>query len=534
MTAAPALAQSAGDPVDDELLVEYLPGEAPDGMSLALEAAGAISARAFLPQGLALSSHPLADWRHVILAPGTDDDAAMAEIAADPSVESVIPNVWGEALVTPNDPQFPSQWSLHNTGQTGGTPDADVDGPEGWDSQTLAAPVVIAITDTGIDYTHPDLAGNMWNNPGEVPGNGVDDDGNGIVDDVFGADFFNGDADPFDDSFSGHGTHVAGTAGAVGNNGVGVTGVAWDVQLMAVKWISGGSFGVGTCAGAIDAVVYSILEGADVINASWRMPDCATLEDAIDLAGSQGILFVAAAGNFLSDNDVFPMEPATFPLLNILAVAATDDDDQLAWFSNFGDETVEIAAPGMNILSTLPGGGYGLLSGTSMAAPHVSGVAALILARHPEITIQELKTSIVLGGNSLPSLAGLVLERRRLNLARALNSSDTWAGSTATHWTCDDGVDNDGDGLTDFPEDPGCAAPFDPADPFAEEDPACDDGLDNDGDGRIDFPDDPNCGSASDDREARPGGSCGIGFELALVLLPLMGLRRLRRRRGGG
>ncbi len=480
----------AGDPVPNELLVKFLPGQAPAGLSLGLEAAGATQIRSFLPEGSVLSSHPLAQWRHVVLAPGSDEAASIAAIAADPSVESVIPNVWGEALAFPNDPQLSAQWGLHNTGQTGGTADADIDAPEAWDLETSASAVVVAITDTGIDFTHPDLAANMWNNPGEIAANGLDDDGNGIVDDVFGANFVGALAtgNPLDDN--GHGTHVAGIAGAVGNNGIGVSGVAQSVQLMAVKWIN--FVGLGTCAGAIDAVIYATLEGADVINASWRMPDCATLKDAIDLAGSQGILFVAAAGNFSNDNDVVPLEPATFQLLNILAVAATDDDDQLAALSNFGGSSVEVAAPGVQVLSTLPGGGFGLLSGTSMAAPHVAGVAALILARHPGITVDELKTSIVLGGDQPPGLAGKVLQGRRLNALGALAASDFWAGTGVNQWVCDDGLDNDGDGLVDFPADPQCGAVF----PDNSEAPTV----------------------------------CGIGFELAFLLPLLMALRVAVRR----
>ncbi len=514
LAAGPAFAQSAGDPVPGELLVKFRPGQAPDGMTPALAAAGAARVRSFLPEGSALSSHPRAQWRHVVLTAESDDAAAMAAIAADPAVESVIRNVWFEVFGLPNDPEFSSQWGLHNTGQTGGTPDADIDAPEAWDIETGDPSVVIAITDSGVDYRRPDLAANMWRNPGEIEGNGVDDDGNGIADDVFGANFVPDvpTGDPLAIglfALPSHGTHVAGIAGAVGNNSLGVTGVAQRVRLMAVKWID--FAGMGTCDKALDAVYYAILNGADVINASWGGPadefNCAALEDAIRIAGSQNILFVAAAGNDGTDNDVVTIQPASFRLENLIAVAATDRDDERAVFnetmsSNFGDERVQVAAPGKDVLSTVnsdyamhqealgfPHPGFSFFMGTSMAAPHVSGVAALLLSRHPNLTPGELKTAIVLGGDQIESLQGKVLQGRRLNAAGALIASDSAAGSEL--WVCDDGIDNDGDGLVDFPDDPECSAVF------------------------------------PDASEATPG-TCGLGFELAFLLPLLLGLHARR------
>ncbi len=365
LAAASAFAQTAGDAVDHELLVKFHAGQVPLTLDVSLQSAGVVELRHFPTDGLALSTHPAAQWVHVILAPDSDDEAAIEAIASSPAVELVNRNIRLEALGIPNDLHFAQQWSLLNTGQAGGTPGADIDAPAAWDLQTSAPAVVVAITDTGIEYTHPDLAANMWQNPGEVPGNGIDDDGNGIVDDVFGANFSGSGppGDPMDDNIDrlfgipvSHGTHVAGIVGAVGNNGLGVSGVVQNVRLMAVKFLD--RFGDGDCARAISAVSYSIQKGADVINASWGgRPEafkCTALRDWIALAGTQNILFVAAAGNDGTDNDLVEVQPASFRLRNLIAVAATDRNDELAVFnstqsSNFGASRVQIAAPGKEI-----------------------------------------------------------------------------------------------------------------------------------------------------------------------------------------
>lgn len=505
-SAGQALGQVAGDPVPNQLLVKYVPGGMPAGVSRALPTWSGAEIRPFLREGLLLSSHPITQWAHVILPPGTNDASALAAFASDPAVELVVPNTYGELLAIPNDPQFAQQWGLHNTGQSGGTPGSDVDAVAAWDMQSGDESVVVAIVDTGIDYHHPDLAANMWRNPGEIPANGIDDDGNGVIDDVFGASFVGAgfvapSGDPRDADAGSHGTHVAGIVGAVANNGVGTAGVAWNVRLMAVKWIGQGLFGpTGTCEGAIYSIIYATLMGADVINASWRNPCGAPLRDAIRFAGSQNVLFVAAAGNDGDNNDLVPVEPAGFRVLNVIAVAASDELDQRAVFSsfqssNFGPNRVQIAAPGKQILSTLRNGGYGYASGSSMAAPHVAGVAALIFARHPGIAAKDVKTSLVLGGDQLIGLDGLVLQGRRLNARGALLNSDAWVGAPGNPWACDDGIDNDEDGLVDHPADPGCNAVF---------------------------PD----GSESS--------SCGSGFQVALLaplVFPLRsGLRRTRSR----
>jgi subtilisin family serine protease len=481
LAGSPAQGQSDGERVPNELLVKFLRGQMPGPSGDRLASAGVLEVRPLLSQEMlrswadreaagldrahveAVFDHPMTQWAHVILAPGTDDAAATAAIVEDDAVEDVLPNVYGELHQTvPNDPQFGQQWGLLNTGQTNGTTDADIDAELAWDLQTGSPAVVVAISDTGINYNHPDLAPNMWRNPGEIAGNGIVDDGNGIVDDVFGANYAGSTPTGNPNDTIGHGTHVAGIVGAVGNNGTGVAGTAWTVRLMAVKFIDGSS---PTCAGAINTINYATLMGAHVINGSWRLPCGEALRNAIALAGQQNILFVTSAGNSGANNDITSNEPATFRLMNLIAVAATDHHDQRAIFtssqsSNYGSSRVQIAAPGKSIRSTFLSTNYATLSGTSQASPLVAGVAALVIARHPGIAVDDLKTALVLGGDQLASLDGLVVQGRRLNARGALIVSDTWVGSSVNAWECDDGVDNDGDGLVDFPDDPDCTYVF--------------------------------------------------------------------------
>ena len=289
-------------------------------------------------------------------------------LVKDPNVEAVSLNYKRHLLQTyPNDPYFDELWGLNNTGQTGGKVDADIDAPEAWDTFTGSTNVVVAVIDTGVDYTHEDLAANMWVNEAEKNGTpGVDDDGNGFVDDVYGYDFAgddygNNDPDPMD--IHGHGTHVSGTIAAVGNNAKGVVGVNWRARIMALKMFRPSLAGYDS--DAIEAIDYAVMMKKDygvnivAINASWGGYGYdALLKDAIKGAGEVGIVFVAAAGNDDNDNDVNPEYPASYDLPNVVAVAATNDDDNLAWFSNYGFLSVDLAAPGVSILSTLPGGGY--------------------------------------------------------------------------------------------------------------------------------------------------------------------------------
>ena len=311
-----------------------------------------------------------------------------------------------------NDPSYDQQWGL---------PEMDV--PEAWDTTMGSSTHVVAVIDTGVDYSHPDLTANMWTNPGEIPGNGIDDDGNGFVDDVHGFDFANDDGDPMDDND--HGTHVAGTIAATGNNGVGVVGVAPNTQIMALKFMNADGF--GSTSDAVRALNYATLMkdsyGVDVIvtNNSWGGGGFSqSLHDAIATSGQQDILFVAAAGNETNNNDVSPSYPANYDLDNVISVAATDSNDALASFSNSGVQTVHVAAPGVGILSTLAGGGYGSMSGTSMAAPHVAGVAALAAAIMPDATAAEIRQAITQGVDSVPQLTNSVSTGGRVNAHQSL------------------------------------------------------------------------------------------------------------------
>jgi hypothetical protein len=348
----------------------------------------------------------------------------------NPNIEYAEPNYIVHTYITPNDPDFEQLYGLHNTGQTGGTPDADIDAPEVWDipSGNENNPVVIAVIDTGVDYNHEDLIGNMWQNPGEVDGNNTDDDGNGYVDDVNGWDFFNDDNDPMDDHS--HGTHCAGTIGAVGDNGLGVVGVNWNIKIMPLKFLDAN--GYGTTADAIEAISYATIMGVDVMSNSWGGGGHSqALKDAIAAANGVEILFVAAAGNSASNNDSSPHYPSNYNIPNVVAVAATDHNDEKASFSSYGPESVDLGAPGVDIYSTVPADGYAFKSGTSMATPHVSGVAGLIRDRFPTLTIDQLKLRLLYSTDPIPSLDGITLTGGRLNAFNSLEDDTTPPGGVA-------------------------------------------------------------------------------------------------------
>ena len=382
------------------------------------------------------------------LTAGGDVDAAIAKLSKDPRVRYAEPNHVITADSLPNDPSFGNTWGLDNTGQTingaPGTPDADIDAPEAWNVTTGSPNVTVAVIDTGVDWTHPDLSSQIWINPGEncsgCRNDGVDNDHNGFVDDWHGWDFVNNDNNPMDDH--GHGTHVAGTIGAAGNNGVGLAGVNWNVRIMPVKFLN--AQGSGTDAGAVSAVLYAAQNGADVMNNSWASSDYSqALADAITVADRHNSLFVAAAGNDGTDNDASPTYPASYDNPNVVSVAATDNDDNRAFFSNTGRRSVDLGAPGVDIYSTWPNGGYQYESGTSMATPHVAGAAALAKAAFPSASAVGLKALLLATVDPEPALATATSSGGRLNVGNAVACAGTpqvWIDSPGPGFVVDVGT----------------------------------------------------------------------------------------------
>ncbi len=398
------------------LIVGFAKGTTPSERATVVRAAGA---------------RPLRSWSaiHALLieAPAPNVAAIEGRLHSSRSVRYVEPDSVLRADAVPNDPLFTDLWGFNNTGQTinfvSGTPDADIDAPEAWGVSTGSSSVTVGVIDTGIDTTHPDLAANIWINPGEdCPGcrtDGIDNDHNGYVDDWRGWDFVNHDNNPYDDN--GHGTHVAGTIGAVGNNGIGVTGVNWNVRLMPLKFL--GSDGRGFTSDAISALLYATANGADVTNNSYGGDGYSqAMLDAISSADQQGSLFVAAAGNSALNMDTHPSYPAAYSAPNVISVAATTNTDQRASFSNYGPTTVDLGAPGQDIESTMPGGGYQYLSGTSMATPQVVGAAALVRAAVPGSSAAGLKGLLMGTVDPLPTLAATV-SGGRLNVNTAIRCS---------------------------------------------------------------------------------------------------------------
>ena len=357
---------------------------------------------------------------------------AIEALREQPDVLDAEPNYILKADVTPNDPNLNQQYALNLMGA-----------PQAWDTRTGstgAGRIVIGVIDQGIDFNHPDLNANIWINPGEVAGNSVDDDGNGFVDDIRGFNFVNNNGSTFSGSATeDHASHVAGIAGAVGNNGVGIAGVNWSVGLMSLRFLDQNGF--GDTSDAIDAITYARTmrnlwestnhaKGANirVLNASFGggLFNQQFL-DAINQANAAGILFVAAAGNVENgtrepNNDLVPHFPSSFDASNIIAVAATNQVDALTGFSHFGASSVDLGAPGLGILSTTPGNTYSSFDGTSMAAPQVSGAAALIWAQNPNLTVQQVKNILLTNGNVVSGLADKTLSGRRLNIGNSMQA----------------------------------------------------------------------------------------------------------------
>lgn len=347
------------------------------------------------------------------LKKGVSMSRALQALRSDPTIRFAEPNVLfyadrvsggtAEEPGVPNDPEFPKLWGLRNVAQVDpasrasdrltGVAGMDIGMTEVWESGVRGSrSMLVAVIDSGVDWTHPDLAENIYTNPNEIPGNGIDDDGNGLIDDVHGWNFYSGNANSIDDN--NHGTHCAGTIGAVGGNGRGVVGVNWQVSILPVKFLS--ATGSGRLSDAVAAIRYSVAMGAKVLSNSWggtSSPEI--LKTAIEEARDAGVLFIAAAGNDGTDNDVSPHYPSNYDVSNIISVGAHDNRGGRAYFSNWGAQTVHLFAPGVNIWSTYKGGQYGVMSGTSMATPHVAGAAALLWAHEPGLSADQVKERLM-------------------------------------------------------------------------------------------------------------------------------------------
>lgn len=379
-----------------------------------------------------LSRVPTLRLERIRLRSGWNEEKALARYQSSGLVEMAERHARRYINVTPNDSFFGLQWG-HTASRSSG----------GWQFTTGNTNIVVAVIDTGVRYQHPDLASNIWVNSNEIPGNGLDDDANGYVDDIRGWDFADYDADPADGDPGNHGTHVAGIIGARGNNGTGVAGVAWNVKIMPLKVLPDGGDSIASID-VINAIVYAIENGARVVNCSFGGGGGFSSSEhlAFTLLRNAGVLAVCSAGNGVDndgnpvDTDLTPHYPSGYVLENIVSVAAGNQSDGLAGFSNFGAASVDLMAPGVSILSTVNNSGYGYKSGTSMSAPFVAGVAGLMLSRQPGWFYSELKAAILNTATRLPALSGKVLSGGKLNTHFALCSTGTAAGDV----TCDNTV----------------------------------------------------------------------------------------------
>jgi subtilisin family serine protease len=358
-------------------------------------------------QGLILLQRPVVETR----------DGAIQTLAHNAMVEYAEPNyiykVLGGASELPTDSELPRLWGMINTGQNvegdagsfTGKAGVDIDAQRAWQVETGSHDVIVAVIDTGVNYANPELAPNIYTNEAEANGQpGVDDDGNGYIDDVHGYDFSATDADPMD--VYGHGTHVSGTIGAAANNGNGVVGVAWNVRILPVRFL--GDDGSGTLANAVLSIDYATKMKANIMSNSWGGGGFSqALMDSITRAKDAGILFVAAAGNSSNDNDSSPSYPAGYQIDNVIAVAAIDPTGALADFSNYGKNTVQLAAPGVDILSYTMRG-LESWSGTSMATPHVTGVATLLLSQDMSQSYSTIKQRLLSSARPMAGLRGRV------------------------------------------------------------------------------------------------------------------------------
>ena len=429
-TDSPALVRVEGGALAaPQLLVRYEPGSA-----------GARRAILRADLGLVETGRQAIPGVEVLDVPSGDIEAAAAAVAAMPGVAWAEPNYAYRLQAIPNDPKLSDLWALEDG--------PGIDALSAWSVTSGSPDVVIAVVDSGMDMTHPDLAPNRWTNAAESAGTpGVDDDANGFVDDINGWDFTTDDGDPTDTL--GHGTHVAGTAAAAGNDGFGIPGVAWKSRIMPLRVV--GDLGYAYVSDVAAAFTYAANHGARVVNASLAGPGFSqTMLDAITAAPQT--LFVVAAGNSSINVDAEPWYPCAYPSPNLVCVAATDQWGGLASFSNTGAIGVDLGAPGKRILSTWPGGGFAEMFGTSMATPHVAGAAALLMAAVPAASPTQVAAALIQGTKPVGSLAGATLSGGRLDLPAALVAIGAGTG---------DGDDGD-DGDDPPPPDP--TAPLDPAD----------------------------------------------------------------------
>lgn len=350
---------------------------------------------------------------------------AVKSMAQNPNVEIVEPNYIYRANRLPNDPSLGLLWGLRNIGQKDssnqvGVAGVDIGAEQAWDIETGNPNTLIAVIDTGVDYNHPDLKANVWTNEAEANGKaGVDDDNNGFIDDIHGYDFANNDGDPMDDQ--GHGSHCSGTIAGKGDDGAGIVGVAWNAKIMGVKFLT--AEGSGTLENALKSIDYATKMGAKIMSNSWGGGGASeTLKAAIQRSHEAGALFVAAAGNSAMNNDSSPSYPASYNVPNVLSVAAIDNKGAIASFSNYGRNSVHVGAPGVNIYSST-GGAYDSWSGTSMACPHVSGIAALVVSHEPNLTNVEIKERIIATARPIAGLRGKVKSGGLANAYLALTNT---------------------------------------------------------------------------------------------------------------